>query len=121
MALRATKDTYAIEVIGGVEVRRQVKAGDIIPVNWTVDDGASEEVDISKDAPSAGVRNEFSTTTPAAEAAVEADKEQESVIEEARTSEPLADTLGPDTPPDEESQPKASAKKSSGSSSSSSS
>jgi hypothetical protein len=42
---KATKDTYGIEMIGDVEVRRQVFAGDMIPVTIAVDDGDYEEVE----------------------------------------------------------------------------
>jgi hypothetical protein len=42
----ATKDTYAIERLeGGIEVRRVVKAGDVIPSHYEVDGGASRDTD----------------------------------------------------------------------------
>lgn len=45
MARKATKDTFAIEDVGGVEVRRQVFAGDVIPSQYQVEEGSFEEFD----------------------------------------------------------------------------
>jgi hypothetical protein len=45
MPRKATKDTYGIENVGGVEVRRQYFAGDIVPAAIVVDDGDVEEVE----------------------------------------------------------------------------
>lgn len=45
MARRATKDTYGIEKTGpDMEVRRLVKAGDMIPPTYSVESGDFEEV-----------------------------------------------------------------------------
>lgn len=45
MARKATKDTYAIEEVGGVEVRRQVFAGDTVPDSYQLEDDSTEEVE----------------------------------------------------------------------------
>jgi hypothetical protein len=37
MALRATRDTYGYEDMGGVEVRRQVFAGQLIPEHYRLE------------------------------------------------------------------------------------
>lgn len=42
MARKATRDTYGIEIVGGVEVRRLVKAGDVIPDTYSVEGGSVE-------------------------------------------------------------------------------
>jgi hypothetical protein len=42
MARKATRDTYGVEMVGGVEVRRLVKAGDPVPDTYTVPDGDVE-------------------------------------------------------------------------------
>jgi hypothetical protein len=44
MALRAIKDTFAQEPIYGVEVRRVVKAGSIVPGHYIIDPKDVEEV-----------------------------------------------------------------------------
>lgn len=72
--LRATRDTFGIEIEGGAEVRRQVKAGDIIPPGITVDDGDAEEVG-----------NDVARTVGLGEPVtgpVEADKEEEARAQE---------------------------------------
>lgn len=43
MPLKATKDTYGFENVGGVEVRRLIKAGDVVPSTYTVDDSSAVE------------------------------------------------------------------------------
>jgi len=43
VARKATKDTYATENVGGVEVRRHVFAGDVVPEQYDIEDGAVEE------------------------------------------------------------------------------
>jgi len=45
MPRKATKDTYGVEMLGGVEVRRQIFAGEMIPVTIEVDEGDYEEVE----------------------------------------------------------------------------
>jgi len=45
VAQKATKDTFAIENVGGVEVRRKVFAGDMVPEQYEVEGGATEEVE----------------------------------------------------------------------------
>jgi hypothetical protein len=42
MPLKVTEDTFATEEIGGVEVRRKVKAGQLVPDNWSVEGGTEE-------------------------------------------------------------------------------
>jgi hypothetical protein len=44
MAKMANRDTYALEHISGVDVRRVVKAGDIVPDHYVLEDG--ELVDV---------------------------------------------------------------------------
>jgi hypothetical protein len=43
MALKATKDTYGFENVGGVEVRRLVKAGDVVPSTYRIEDSSATE------------------------------------------------------------------------------
>lgn len=43
MARKATKDTFATETVGGVEVRRRVFAGDVVPEQYDVEGGSVEE------------------------------------------------------------------------------
>lgn len=45
MARRATKDTYGIDSVGGVEVRRLVFAGQMVPPGLQVEEGSYEEVE----------------------------------------------------------------------------
>lgn len=45
MARKALKDTFAIEQVAGVEVRRQIMAGALIPSHYQVGDGDWEEVE----------------------------------------------------------------------------
>lgn len=45
MPRRAVRDTYGIERIGNVEVRRVVKAGQLVPEHYQVDEDALETVD----------------------------------------------------------------------------
>lgn len=47
---RAIKDTYAVEDVYGVPVRRLVKAGDVVPLRWDVDEADVEDIE-SKQAP----------------------------------------------------------------------
>lgn len=44
MARKAIKNTYGYETIGGVEVRRIIRAGKLIPPTYRVHEGAYEEV-----------------------------------------------------------------------------
>lgn len=44
MPRKAIKDTFAVEQIAGVEVRRAIFAGQLIPSVYEVDDDAYEEV-----------------------------------------------------------------------------
>lgn len=44
MARRATKDTFGIERVGDVEIRRRVVAGQIVPDQLEVDEGDLEDV-----------------------------------------------------------------------------
>lgn len=87
MALRATKDTYGVENIGGAEVRRLVKAGSIVPPSYTVPDSDVEQVDTAKQTAAnraAGVQSTFGTDLTAAEQAEAADKEQAENLEALR-------------------------------------
>ena len=43
MPRKATKDTYGVEMVGGTEVRRLVKAGGMIPPTLSVEEGSYEE------------------------------------------------------------------------------
>jgi hypothetical protein len=45
MARRAIRDTYGIERVGNVEIRRIVKAGQDVPAHYEVDEDALEEFD----------------------------------------------------------------------------
>lgn len=78
MARRATKDTYGVEVVGGAEVRRLVKAGSIIPDQYQVEDGSFE------DAPTETTIGIAQHGGNSAEQAATADKEQEKVLEAHR-------------------------------------
>jgi hypothetical protein len=91
VARRATKDTYGIEVIGGAEVRRLVKAGDVIPSTYAVADGTFEEVNIDRQTNVGdiqGVRHTFGTDTPAAEAGARADERQREALEASAGVQP---------------------------------
>jgi hypothetical protein len=71
MARVATKNTYGIETIGGVEVRRLVKAGDPVPDHYEVDGDAVREVDQGS-SPAGSVTNAIAqpgegTSTPSQE------------------------------------------------------
>ena len=44
MALKATKDTYGVETVYGIEVRRLIKAGQMIPATIEAPKGSYEEV-----------------------------------------------------------------------------
>lgn len=45
MARVATKNTYGTEMVGGVEVRRLVVAGDPVPDHYNVDSDAVREIE----------------------------------------------------------------------------
>lgn len=45
MARKATKDTYAVENVGGEEVRRQVFADTMVPDHYEVEDDSAIEGD----------------------------------------------------------------------------
>lgn len=62
MALKATKDTYGFEMIGGVEVRRLIKAGDNVPPTYRVEDSDVEEVDAGVSSDKAAVGEPAGTT-----------------------------------------------------------
>lgn len=51
MPRRAIRDTYAVEDVYGVPVRRLVKAGAVVPARWDVDDADVEDPDKPKQAP----------------------------------------------------------------------
>lgn len=43
MPLRALRDTYAVEDVYGVPIRRLVAAGDAVPAAWVPEDNADVE------------------------------------------------------------------------------
>jgi hypothetical protein len=45
MARKATKDTYAIDSSSGVEIRRRVFAGQVVPNAYQLEEGSYEEVE----------------------------------------------------------------------------
>lgn len=67
MARRATKDTYGMEVISGTEVRRVVKAGDVLPGNLVVEEGSFEDFDSPQHPVSAGPYPEVNEQADAAQ------------------------------------------------------
>lgn len=44
MARKAIKNTYGIDVQGGVEIRRKVVAGQVVPNSYQLEEGTYEEV-----------------------------------------------------------------------------